>query len=365
MNRHVFALILVIEAALLSFIVPKAEATDCGDAIMLSIAGKTLGLQSLEILPPEDYAYSIIDGSASPQQFPWIRAKIRNRITSAALNSGTLTAYALFRERADYDPDLLNDPPTPESRAEGFSHRTSVSLDVVQFSAGGEMELVFDFRENPIPAGITDLVLTVVYQGTFGSDAKPIVAQGTKDLNEPHHLAIFNDTDYIYCSDPPQKLMTYAAFQSAHCGDCDEDHDMYKAPWDDLVVYVTLAPNSQIGDTWLARIDSLSAASFSKLIFLVEGQSFYVHMHNQSAMADREFSSYGLINGVINQEGETGGWTATAVEAHRGVLVHSGIALVVECGTDPQAAVDYSLWPALPNPVPQTLDYVYNPYVGP
>ena len=154
-------------ALLFPFAVPALAATDCCNAIMLSIAGKTLGLQALEVLPPEDYAYSIIDGSASPQQFPWIRAKIRNKITSAALNSGTLTAYALFRERTDYDPNLLNDPPTPESRAEGFSHRTSVSLDVVQFSAGGEMELVFDFRENPIPAGITDLVFYLLRQAAI------------------------------------------------------------------------------------------------------------------------------------------------------------------------------------------------------
>ncbi len=352
--------ILTISALLFSF-----AATDCGNAIMLSIAGKTLGLQALEVLPPEDYAYSIIDGSASPQQFTWIRVKIRNKITSAALNSGTLTAYALFRERTDYDPDLLNDPPTQESRAEGFSHRTSVSLDVVQFSAGGEMELVFDFRENPIPAGITDLVLAVVYQGTFGSDAKPIVAQGTKDLNEPHHLAIFNDTDYIYCSDLPASVMTHSEFLASPCGGCKEDDAIYSAPWDDLLTYVTLAQDSERPSTWLAAIDPFRAATFIKLIFLAEGQSFYVHLYEDSDQARRYFYSSGKISGVINQESGEGVWTNAPVEDHRGILIHNGIALTAVCGQDTEAGVDYNFWPSLAGQAPWPLTSVYNPFEGP
>ena len=363
MHQKKIIQILTISTLLFPFAAPAFAANDCGDAIMMSIAGKTLGLQSLEILPPEDYAYSIIDGSVSPQQFTWIRPKIRNKITCAALNSGTLTAYALFRERTDYDPDLLNDPPAPESRAAGYSHRTSVSLDVVQFSAGGEMELVFDFRENPIPAGITDLVLAVVYQGTFGSDAKPIVAQGTKDLNEPHHLAIFNDTDRIFCSGPPASVMTHSEFLASPCVGCDDDDPMYSAPWDDLVVYVTLAPDAEIGDTWLAAIDPLPAATFSKLIFFAEGQNFFVHQWNGSDLAQRSFYSVAPIEGVVNQQGDDGSWAATPVAQGRGILTHGGVSVNVVCGT--ATDVDQSLWPSLSGQAALPLTSIYNPYVGP
>ena len=53
----------------------------------------------------------------------------------------------------------------------------------------------FDFSENPVPLGVRDVILQVVYEGKVG-DEEDGIAVGTRDISEPTYIAVFNNTDY-------------------------------------------------------------------------------------------------------------------------------------------------------------------------
>jgi hypothetical protein len=68
-------------------------------------------------------------------------------------------------------------------------------------------EFTFYFTNAPIPAGITDLHLFIVFKGTLGNETDIAIAVGKKDLMEPTHQVLWNLTDmfgldnHLYTSD--------------------------------------------------------------------------------------------------------------------------------------------------------------------
>ncbi|MGE5171819.1 MAG: hypothetical protein ACM3JC_15765, partial [Rudaea sp.] len=67
--------------------------------------------------------------------------------------------------------------------------------------AADEQKLVeFDFADSPIPFGMTDVVLQIVYRGELGSESDA-VAVGTMDLSEPTYFTYQNASDYIHIGD--------------------------------------------------------------------------------------------------------------------------------------------------------------------
>ena len=90
-----------------------------------------------------------------------------------------------------YNPDLSVFPPVP---ADSFSKSTSIPVSVSSLPGKTPVEYEFDFTNNPIPVGITDLYLEIRYTGTEGA----LVAAGMKDLFEPVHVSVFNNTDHFY-----------------------------------------------------------------------------------------------------------------------------------------------------------------------
>jgi hypothetical protein len=156
---------------------------------------------TIEISAPDGFVYSIIDGSVSPQQFMHIKAKLKNITPDEEMLEGTLIAVAKYKKRTDYREDLLTDPPLKASREADFSYSVSESIPIQSLSALQPEDYTFDFSDDPIPAGITDLFLQVIFKGTLGGEKDIAVAVGMRDLNEPSHHVIWNSTDQIVYRD--------------------------------------------------------------------------------------------------------------------------------------------------------------------
>lgn len=167
---------------------------------------------TLEITPPAQNVYGITDGSQTPytdvygnqqQQFTTIKAKVRNTTPNETIGAGSLTAVAKYRKRTDYKWDLSADP--TEEHLEWGSYEPDYSYSVsaprtltpdeITAINAGPVEFAFDFIASPIPAGITDLYLQVVFKGTLGNEVDNAIAVGFKDLAEPAHHVFWNLSD--------------------------------------------------------------------------------------------------------------------------------------------------------------------------
>jgi hypothetical protein len=171
---------------------------------------------TLEITPPDKIAYAVADGRQTPyvdgngnrhQQFTKIRAKVRNSTPDTLpgeevhdcdiqQSNCILQAVAKYKIIPDYDPYLVNYPPDGNVMLNTpFSYSVSVPIAIDSLSSETPQEFAFDFSESPIPAGITDLYLQVVFKGTLGNETDIAVAVGMKDIMEPTHQVFWNLTD--------------------------------------------------------------------------------------------------------------------------------------------------------------------------
>ncbi|MBW1911367.1 MAG: hypothetical protein JRJ11_17800, partial [Deltaproteobacteria bacterium] len=116
-----------------------------------------------------------------PQQFTYIKANLRNVTPDEQMGPGVLTAVAKYKKRTDYQPDLSTDPPTAGSREEFFSYSVSDSVFIYSLDSGTSTAVTFNFSNQPIPAGITDLYLQVIFKGTLGNEQNTGIAVGMKD----------------------------------------------------------------------------------------------------------------------------------------------------------------------------------------
>lgn len=165
----------------------------------------------LEITPPDQYVYSVIDGGEihSPidgeeedpnighQLIKTLKAKVRNNTPDEEMMAGELVAVAKYKRIIGYRADLESGSPTLQMREETFSYSASVPIAISSLSSTVPEEFTFDFTNSPIPAGITDLYLQIVFKGTLGNETEQAIAVGTRDLREPQHITIWNDTDYF------------------------------------------------------------------------------------------------------------------------------------------------------------------------
>ncbi len=180
---------------------------------------------TLEITAPDTYVYSIIDGSINPQQFTKIKAKVKNTTPNEQIQAGVLQAVAKYKIIPNYKDDLSDYPPPPSGTAmqnTPFSYSVSaqwtLSSNEISSINTSPVEFTFDFTNNPIPAGITDLYLFVVFKGTLGNETDTAIAVGMKDIIEPTHHVIWNLTDmfvlyYQEANDPEKRYHLYTAEQ--------------------------------------------------------------------------------------------------------------------------------------------------------
>ncbi|MFI5294707.1 MAG: hypothetical protein ACHQ0Y_06760 [Thermodesulfovibrionales bacterium] len=167
--------------------IPPADAKEPGKYIVVfkgkmgsedgAVAGYVL-TRRLEITPPSQFIYSMIDGSATDPNFTRIRAKVKNASPSEQMQNGTVQAVAKYKADTN-DTDFI------------YSVSETKAIDL---SSNAPVEVEFNFDNDPIPVDVTDLYLQVIFKGKIGTE-DGAVAIGIKDISEPTPIDVFNDTD--------------------------------------------------------------------------------------------------------------------------------------------------------------------------
>ena len=331
---------------------------------------------TLEITASDTYVYSIIDGSVNPQQFTKIKAKVRNTTPNEQIQNGVLQAVAKYKKRTDYAPDLSTDPPTATSREPEFSYSVSAtwtltSTEISSINAA-PTEFTFDFTNNPIPAGITDLYLLLVFKGTLGNEQDTAIAAGMTDLKEPTHHVFWNLTDRFSLGiyDDTTSIWTWNLYTAE---DIKADPDLAKLvdlnnnkkfsepgepyidPYDIRfeISYMESLSQEPVGP--LAEVQ-LSTGRYIRLIVLVDSKyNNYVRIRwlnnidNKIGSGDLEFE------GVINQEWENGTWQPpTPVITFRSIRQHfdQGVLRCQPSAIDLVTGYKYCPYPEEQEPAP-------------
>ena len=283
---------------------------------------------TLEILPPDDGVYALVDGSVAPQQFNLIKAKVVNTTTDDEMQTGEIIAVAKYKKRTDYQPDLSTDPPTETSMEETFSYSVSNPVAIESLSSTDPQEFVFDFTDSPIPAGSTDLYLQVVFKGTLGNEEGTAIAVGMKDLSEPMHISLWNNTDRFYLDgvlrtgedirNNPDLLDRVDINKN---GIVNEPTESYIDPYN-VNTSVGFYPEGATLEYYAATWNALPPGRHGRLIILPGTSSFYIRVHRSASVPDISREADMLLSGVVNQMGESGNFQNAEVSTFRGFLQH-------------------------------------------
>jgi len=232
-QRLVFTLNRFNYAAANEFLLPRAAAYSTG-LINYFFRGR------IGIALPEDGVYGIIDHgtiNAAGQGFDKLKLKLSNASPDGvkpsgekvpqAMQGGTLVAVAKYTLNSCYLPDLTGDfavridtgeivNPANCSFAQYFAGEEQIAQSSAQLAVSLDktpVEFTFDFSSQPIPVNARDLRIQVVYTGQLGAEADGI-AFGGRDISEPTHLMVYNNSDY-YAVDgkfyTPQQIRADAA----------------------------------------------------------------------------------------------------------------------------------------------------------
>ena len=297
---------------------------------------------TLEITPPAQVAYSVTDGSQTPyndngnlhQQFTHIKAKVRNSTPDTIPGEEVqgcdqlqqnciLQAIGRYKIIPDYMYDLSNYPPdgTTMQNIE-FSYSVSGARYIDNLSSVTPQEYTFDFSADPIPTGITDLELFIVFKGTLGNETDIAIAVGKKDLMEPTHHVFWNLTDMFALN---YNLYTSEDIQAdpnlADLVDFDDDGvfneidigEPYIYPHYNMtleIFYMNTFP--PVDPVYLSATVLLPPGRHIRLILLVDRpDNNYVRLNWNDYLNGDLYTGYYdfAFDGVINQEVD-GIWTA-------------------------------------------------------
>jgi hypothetical protein len=205
----------------MALLIPRAVAYSAG-ILQYAFRGK------LDLTPPDDGAYSIVDHTQVNQSDPLngfagfskIKVKVRNATQGENMTNGRLVLIAKFRRNPCYRGDLTGefdeehvnpdgsyfipgcnaqDFPTPDEESAMSDLVTSDPIEggPITLNAGAApTQMVFNFTQRQIPVNATDLKLQIVFRGQLGEE-QDAVAVSTKDISEPTYLSILNSTDYF------------------------------------------------------------------------------------------------------------------------------------------------------------------------
>jgi hypothetical protein len=224
-----------------------------------AVAGRVAG-RFLEITPPDQFVYSMIDGSENPKQFSEITAKVKNGNPAEALQNGVIQAIVKFK---------------PGEGAQDFTYLTSEPIPIDSLSADSPREFSFDFSQHPIPVDITDLYLQVVFTGRIG-DENNAIATGMKDISEPTPIDVFNNMDRVCINGS-----WYIAGSSEAIAQVDRDHDGVAEEWDVYPhgltnVYLKIAPVKDLvhasPDDFMFYASKITAGQMYRAYVLSEDQ---------------------------------------------------------------------------------------------
>jgi hypothetical protein len=303
----------------------------------------------IEISAPGRFLYSVIDGSRNPQAFNLIRAKVKNTTPGEEMGPGTLVAVAKYKKRTDYQPDLSSDPPSATSRQPDFSYSVSLPISIQSLSSETATEFVFNFSYEPIPAGITDLYLQVIFKGTLGDERDEAIAVGMKDLHEPMHVTLWNSTDRFYLN---EQLYT--------AGEIKTNSELLAAvppgliidPFNHLEFGIAFSSDGE-PLVYNAYAEDLLSGSFSRIIVLADASPLYVYEGFYSVSPPTNAYVEGIIGGVVYQEDGSGNFVRVPDEIGRFRGINAHWSFVYLETYDHNAAVSAPWPPAVnPNPVP-------------
>ena len=117
----------------------------------------------------------------------------------------------------------MNGYGTPQHPFVQYSYSVSASQPVTSLSFTIPSEFTFDFGQSPIPAGITDLTLQVVFKGTLGNETDNAIAVGMKDLSEPTHMVFWNLSDRFSYGTTCVDLPGYLCYKLLSAVEIDND----------------------------------------------------------------------------------------------------------------------------------------------
>jgi len=289
---------------------------------------------TLEITAPDENIYAITDGSITPHQFTSIKAKVRNStpdtIPGEEIQNGILQAVAKYKIRPNYQEDLSNDPPT-ESEMQDVEYSYSVSQPVAisSLSSVTAEDIIFDFMSDPIPVGITDLYLQVIFKGTLGNEEDIAIAAGLLDLNEPQHFSIWNATDMFYLDgvlrtadeirNTPE-LLARVDFDSDGIVNETAIGEPYIEPYD-ITTYLAFYPTTETPALYNGTYTPLLPERYGRVIILLDMDEFYLRIHREAVIPPENYDVDLLFTGVTNQDND-GVFENTQVNTFRGIIQH-------------------------------------------
>ncbi len=316
---------------------------------------------TLEISAPSTHVYAIADGSSIPytddvngnhhQQFTKIKAKVKNTTKNETIEAGTLRAVAKYKIIPNYDPYLSNYPPdgavmtggTTTNPGVQYSYSVSEEVDCASLASGASQDFTFPFTNNPIPAGITDLTLQVVFKGTIGNEQNNAIAVGMMDLMEPTHLVFWNLSDRFSLQYPDDKHHLYTFdpqlmdFQNngnqtvVSMLDTNNNNDLSDEDWIKpqtftyKIAFSNTAPQELLSPLATAEV---LAGRHSRLIVLIDVNSWYTYVQlswpnvSEPSGPDEWLADY--FEGVWNQSWNSTFQVLTPIKSFRFALAEDG-----------------------------------------
>lgn len=313
---------------------------DCFDEYAQKLIPRAIGYSAqlidyffrgaIEITPPNDFVYSVIDGSATDQKFEYIKANLRNATPDEEMVDGTLVAIARYKRIINYNPVYSggDEPLDPSSRESEYAYSVS-ALDTTLLQTSAPTEITFDFTADPIPAGVTDLTLQVVFLGSLGNEVDTAVAVGMVDLAEPTHFTFFNSTDEMITADGSG--LEYVGggprdFIVAFTGTDPDTYDGVEDQTANFGFYETYDP--------LVVVEDLAPATYFRIVALLDArESAHLVMDTGDSAGCPPIWTFKSSDGAVYQEDATGVYSPDAqlkpVDsvtndpiAHRGVWQH-------------------------------------------
>ena len=262
---------------------------------------------------------------------------MRNATPDEQMQKGTLQAVARYKVVPGYRNDLSNYPPDGAMMKEQeYSYSVSERIQLEALGSEEPEEILFEFKDKPVPVGIADLTFQVVFKGTLGNEKDIAVAVGMKDLNEPGHHALWNSTDRFVLDG-----RLYSAQEIKDNPDLARRVDrngngIYNETWaeepvlDPYPVTVQFGfsnedpladPEAQVYSSGIIR--DLRPGSYGRVVILTDADERH-HLVKRVSSAWDMYDSILSFGDTISQEDPDGTWQTTPLtERHRGVLQHA------------------------------------------